>query len=387
MHENVAALLCIAHVAYALRCTNTKQMTSYPSSTYSNQVYADSIVNIQAEVRHSPCSSSGLTKVRYSWSQIMDASRGLTQSLPPSFNLSAWSSSSIYIPPYTLKAGQQYRLQLLCDECQDSAVYYDVSVGVRPLVAAIVGGSLMHVSASAPLFLDASASKDPNIDPEAEDAPSLVYQWECFVGDGVLEHACAASDGSPLLLGNHSTVSIPAGTLAPNLPENTYEFRLFVTKEGRSASQASVRVLVVDDPVPSVTISHAPGSSHENGLMLVNPDDRVSLSGQCTSPLSQPVSLEWGLIDSSPWATPLDLNSTLWYPLGFNAENFVLIGGSGMLEAGNTVSTFVYVCMRIYTCMFMCWVLCFCLCWCFHGFLCSYIYIYIYIYNHIAPCT
>src|SRR5690606_30640370 len=125
---------------------------------------------IDAQARFSPCVPSDGKRLEFLWSS------------DPPVNLPSSRVSKLFIPPYLLQIGVQYKFILKVsvintnngDESSSATVEAFVKVEPSDLIAIISGGSSRSISSFSTLSLDASNSFDP-------DNPQTIlnYQWTC----------------------------------------------------------------------------------------------------------------------------------------------------------------------------------------------------------------
>src|SRR5690606_31216561 len=123
---------------------------------------------IDSHASFSPCASTTDKRLKFSWTS------------DPSLNLESQKSSRLFIPPYVLESGIQYKFTLNVsvinneEAIASSTIDAFVEVESSNLIAKISGGTSRTVPAISTLVIDASSSFDPD-DPQA----NLNYQWKC----------------------------------------------------------------------------------------------------------------------------------------------------------------------------------------------------------------
>ena len=110
------------------------------------------------------------------------------------------TSSQLYIPSGRLEPGSTYSLSVKAflsdDPSKQSQVSYEVHVKRRALVAHVRGGKSLAASTSRQLVLDASGSKDPDVDGVDN---ALQFVWTCSIADqqGFID-ACRFKNGTAI---------------------------------------------------------------------------------------------------------------------------------------------------------------------------------------------
>lgn len=180
------------------------------------------------------------------------------------------NKKNLVIPAGTLKPGTNYTVTLfgsypaLPGNLSNSATA-TIYVQRSEVIAAIAGGNIKTSSITQPLVVNATNS----FDPDASTSSTLNFTWVCVSDAG---SQCKDEDGRALTLPNTPTLVFPAQTLAENV---TYTFTLIVsTIDGRSTT-TSVKVSMVKNTPPSVSISK-PDS------LMVGSSQQLSLTGSVT---------------------------------------------------------------------------------------------------------
>ncbi len=309
------------------------------------------------------------------------------------------TTTQFYVAANTLPAGKTYRikykLENLNDPTRSLELLYEFMVGSQPLVATIAGGSQSEVSVLSDFQIDATESIDPD---EAGDLQTsgLTYTWACTLYDAVTEKesACVALDGRALALPSTATVKISAGTLAVTTTD-PYKFTVTVSKAGKEPATATKSMHISADPIPVVSLQPHHSLQRKKGEIYINAVDQVIFRGSCTSTVNSSDAVKtftWSLKDVS--GRQIDTSNADIFTLGANDLNFVMLGDSGLISGGGTVSScniyvflyviglvqvyisyahifkYIYIFKNAYIHTYI------------HTFSCMRIYIYIYIYTH-----
>ncbi len=249
----------------------------------------------------------------------------------------------VYVAPNTLSAGTTYVLGLQTsfrnDVSKVSEGVFVLIVGYQPLVALIDGGSTVLVSVSDRVVLSAANSLDPNEKSvlDSGEPSSLMFAWTCstliFGTEIEVENRCHDQFGEALLFQDLPQLVIPPRTLFPS--DAPYIFSVTVSKKGRSAASAQVRVFVQEEPVPLISMSiimcvradfdQRPCCRTSGGTFIANSESRIVASGTSSMP---DTSFEWSLI-------PNDLKNNTGAPLGYHSNIFVLEGSKSVFSQGN----------------------------------------------------
>ena len=201
------------------------------------------------------------------------------------------TSSQLYIPSGRLEAGSTYRLDVKAflsdDPSKQSQVSYEVQVKRRSLVAHVRGGAMMTASTSRSLVLDASRSKDPDID-GFDDA--LRFFWTCSITDqqGYVD-ACRFKNGTAI---DEFLEQLPIATVSREILQDMYPtfstpyvFQVEVRKGTRSPATFSMPVVLVERRIPAVSIDVSDGAlQQEDGTLLINANEQLVVVSSCVQP-------------------------------------------------------------------------------------------------------
>jgi hypothetical protein len=233
------------------------------------------------------CSTTG--GFTFAWSTTALSATGALLALPVA------SSPSLLLPARSLGAGQTASFTLTAclagapSTC--AAASYGFAVRASPLVALIGGGG--GTVGETLLTLSAASSYDPDGAPSA----ALAFAWSCTRTDGA-SSACAARDGTPVVLGSAVTQALLlAGAAGAGA---TYTITLTVSEGSRSAT-ANTTLTVKPGALPLVAIA---GNAVLAGAKA-NPSASLVLLANATAFVSGAVSTRWSLAAQSGVAGPL----------------------------------------------------------------------------------
>ncbi len=100
-----------------------------------------------------------------------------------------------------------------------------------------------------------------------------------------------------------------------------------------------VPVLINADPIPSVSIRPGEFLRYKNKILYVNSNDRIVMYGLCISAASSVLAVEWSI--SNALGLSVNMSDSTSFPLGTKSNDLVLLGNTGLLSEGDTVSTWV----------------------------------------------
>ena len=256
-------------------------------------VFQDTATAISAIVSFSGC-PGGSGDVVFAWRQTSGPT------ITPASILTGVNGSQILLPAGALLAGSTYGLAARVSvggSTSESAL--SITVGRRPLVAAISGGSRIEVWNGAVLTLDASGSQDP-------DGGAVSRKWTCTLAS----LPCRDLQGSLLQLPTDNiTAIVPAWTLPPTLPSGElYVFTVTAAQPGKVSATDSVSVKAFGKAIPSTSISGA-------GSRTINANDHLNAGGSCSS-------------GTPSWAVDPAPLPAVSYPLGLATFSLVIAPGS-----------------------------------------------------------
>ncbi len=262
---------------------------------------------------------------------------------PASLDFAAIKSSTFYVTAYTLEAGTTYNIKLTVRNTKDPSrtieVPYQFSVGSRPLVAAIAGGSESKTPVFRPFTVDAALSMDPD-EPSGQQATGLAYTWTCTLLNTLTNQQtpCLTVGGTALALAKTAEVTVPASTL-PVTTTSPYAFTVSVSKAGKTAVTATKLINISPDPIPLVSLEAHSSLRRKDGKVYINEVDNLIFRGTCESSLagtSVTMNYKWTIQDLA--GKMVDMADTSVFTLGSEALNLVMLGGSGLLTPGLSVS-------------------------------------------------
>jgi hypothetical protein len=307
------------------RLSLLKKSFAVPQLTFSPatlRILRSQAAEVKGEAVFSACPMAK-TKIVFTWRQIAGPTAIPKQHLG---NLSQLS-----IPPNVLAAESTYvlalRVAMSDDPSKASEAEYSIQVGTQPLVARIVGGG-GDVWAGSALLLDASESRDLDLDPSAPQG--LSFAWTCSVPDASgLDGSCVTQDEKFLEMPGTPRVSLSPWTLAPSVVGAPYRFTVTVRKQGRLAASSSTTVFVQQAAVPQAGLSAevSAGAYRSDGSIVINADGRLVLRGSCkaATPGAADPLFGWSF---EPALDPWLLADTALFPLGMGSSSLV-VAGSG----------------------------------------------------------
>ena len=231
------------------------------------------------------CSSWSLTStsslaysLAYSWSVS-----------PPLAALPPPGSSLFTLPPFTLRGGHTYVFTVLVSlngsSHLNASAAANVTVVQRPLLARIVEGEVLSVSASDLLVLDASISLDPDRAVKDQQASLLTFSWVCsqYTPATASSQAaparpgapasCTDQVGAPLLLPTAPILTLPAGTLSLLEEQGAHYFFTVSVSDAEGVTPprtdtTTVRVSVRQESAVPITLAPFLSARHDPAMRL-----------------------------------------------------------------------------------------------------------------------
>jgi hypothetical protein len=140
------------------------------------EIPAATVLTVLSAVVLSSCASA-TTRVVYQWRLFIDGSEvvKISTSLDP---------RRYTLPPYSLSVGLTYTLTITATSGTSSSSSAPVTIFVlQGLVsAAVIGGYIRSTPIDLDFNLDASISRDADVDPSFTAVSTLAYQWTCTIG-------------------------------------------------------------------------------------------------------------------------------------------------------------------------------------------------------------
>jgi hypothetical protein len=96
-------------------------------------------------------------------------------------------------------------------------------------------------------------------------------------------------------------------------------------------------VIIDANPIPAVTVRPGESLRYKNRELYVNANDKIVIYGSCAS-ASAVRQLLWRITDVMGNPVDMGYNNSEWYPLGNSQQDFVMLGDSGLLSPGGSVS-------------------------------------------------
>ena len=90
------------------------------------------------------------------------------------------------------------------------------------------------------------------------------------------------------------------------------------------------------NPIPFVTILAGEALEYKNKVLYVNPQEKIVMHGHCSSARNSDLTLQWYIRDMP--GNIISMPDSAWLPLGTTSQDFVLLGGAGILASGESVS-------------------------------------------------
>jgi hypothetical protein len=136
------------------------------------QITAATRLNVQSTAKFSTCARS-TTKIRYTWRLLNVDTRNY-----PALVSSSLDTSKYSLPAYSLAVGSTYALIVTATVGTSSSSAAPVTIFVSQglVTAAVVGGYIRSTPIDQNFILDASISKDTNVNPTSVIASNLVYK-------------------------------------------------------------------------------------------------------------------------------------------------------------------------------------------------------------------
>eukprot|EP00960_Hanusia_phi_P058918 764017-Hanusia_phi.AAC.1 len=284
------------------------QISFTPSSPLTVQPNQDILVTVSAEF--STCSLAQ-QNIIFSWTT---ARNELTK-------YTSQASSILWIPWSALNSAQTYTFTLTVTQQNSVAstnYTYQVVTAALPLIATISGGSKTSVPGSSMFVLDASGSRDPNL--QAGAVQTLQFIWKCTYLTSGAASACAGEDGQAITFPSASKLSVNTSLIGGST-FSPYQFTVDVIKPGFKSASASVTVDVTPPHSPVAQVFPYGDVQMSGSAISIGSTDRLALTGTCDIPASSP---SWTLTPS-PNAEPSDLSL---FPLGWSGLVFVVQGSA-----------------------------------------------------------
>jgi hypothetical protein len=219
------------------------------------------------------------------------------------------------------------------DVSKQSSSQMVISVGSLPLIARITGSVTRKQSTRSALALDASVSRDPDVDAAAEQG--LAFVWACSLSDGTSSQACRDTSGALLVLSAASTLQVPAGTL-PATTDAAYQFTVTVSKVGKSPAAYTLSLTLVAQAIPNVELAVSGEFFRQtDGSIKINANSVFSLTATC----SMLAGLQSWSIDPSAALTAPALSSATAHALLYlgTGSNALVPGASYLITSECTV--------------------------------------------------
>jgi hypothetical protein len=236
--------------------------------------------------------------------------------------------SQLGFPGGLLTPGSTYtfavRVTMGGDVSKTSESTYRIEVLRRPLLARIRGGNSIRIPVSRSLSLDASDSRDPDLDEDVDQ--ELMFSWSCTVAVGDFSMPCLDVAGNAISLGTSHVIIVDGNTLAPTV-DAPYIFTVEVFKSPRVPQAYSMPVYLDKENIPYVFISFERGVMQPNGAFKINVNDQLVLEGGCETEQAS-YELLWTL-------DPLPQTSSALEILGEYKQILSVMPSSGLFVPGN----------------------------------------------------
>jgi len=277
-------------------------------------------LSIFASAQVQACSNSSASGgLSYSWA-LTSGGNTLT--------LSSTSSDPRYfkLDAYSLEANHTYvaTVTVTTPSGRANTASVEINVEKADLVAIIDGGSSRSVQLSEGIQLDASVSLDENN--EDGNALGATYTWLCFNSTG---GQCSFElDSTP-------TLNVTSNILNPSV----YTFTVIVS-DGDRSSNASASITVVQDLIPSVSISSAYTSGKINPLGTIKLTGGLDLKYSATSTWALEEDSSSVLKSNSDLSTVALTSLTKTLTSGGDYSHYLVIDGTYLVSGGTYQFTF-----------------------------------------------
>jgi hypothetical protein len=136
------------------------------------QITAETTLNVQSTAKFSTCAKA-TTKIEYTW-RLLNVETGNY----PALVSSSLDTSKYSLPAYSLAVGSTYALIVTATVGTSSSSAAPVTIFISQglVTAAVVGGYIRSTPIDQNFILDASISKDTNVNPKSVTVSTLAYQ-------------------------------------------------------------------------------------------------------------------------------------------------------------------------------------------------------------------
>ena len=248
-----------------LRAANTPSVRILAASAL--QIRAGQQLELQALVSEAVCSAlTSTVSVSLEWSVKERLAPGaLSSDILLSSSTILRTSPVLRLPPHTLRSNTVYSIQVsaFTPDGATATAASTLTVGTGSLVAWISGGDRL-VAHDQDLWLDASASFDPDANPTATNIDPLIFAWRCEMQDSAMPMLLPSSCD---VLGSNFTVA-DAAQAVTYLPLGSADVGRRMCSAARNDSQPAV-CTGASEFVFTVSVSRADGSGVSTAVVRV----------------------------------------------------------------------------------------------------------------------
>ena len=253
------------HLFFVTKTRNPTPTLQFVPSTLT--IFQDQEASVRAEASFSACPVPQSDLI-FTWKQTSGP-------LVPEQYLNS-GNPRFYKPPNVLEPGAEIELVSTLSMQGQPAVenVFILRIGIRPLVAKIVGAQDKQIWAKMGFTLSAEESFDPNMKDSA-DRTGLIFEWSCEMAEDSVAVPCRNTSGGSLTFLQNPCIHIPPRTLFA--VDRKYVFTVTVAKQARSSSSARVSILVLATAVSALDMTVMSGGSLIGRTLYINPKSNVAI--------------------------------------------------------------------------------------------------------------